>query len=73
VASIDLSRKEITLPYGIGRFVNAATLKRIAGGQAFDQLLRKTSKGWIFVLDSERIDLTDNAQEFRLGALTIFS
>ena len=73
VASIDLSKKDVTLPYGIGKYTNAATLKIIAGGHRTDQLLRRTRAGWEFVPDGTRIDLTDNRQEFRLGQLTIFS
>jgi hypothetical protein len=73
VASIDLSRREVGLPYGVPRFVNAATLKAIAGGRPFDRLLKKTRAGWEFVPNDTRIDLTDASQEFRLGRLTIFS
>jgi hypothetical protein len=73
VASIDLSRRDVGLPYGVPRFVNAATLKAIAGGRTVDQLLKKTHDGWEFVPDDTRIDLTDPLQEFRLGKLTIFS
>ena len=73
LASIDLSRRDVGLPYGVPRRVNAATLKRIAGGQRFDRLLRKTTSGWEFVSDDTMIDLQDNSIEFKLGRLTIFS
>ena len=73
VASIDLSRRDISLPYGVPRFVNVATLKAIAGGRPTDQLLKKTESGWEFVPNDMRIDVTDGSQEFRLGRLTIFS
>lgn len=73
VASLDLSRGDIALPYGIGRYVSVSTLKAIAGGGRFDRLLKKTPAGWAFVEDAEQIDLTNNRQEFRLGRLTIFS
>ena len=73
VASLDLSRPDVALPYGIGRYVNAATLKAIAGGGLLDRLLKNTPAGWEFVPNHTRIDLQDNAQEFRLGKLTIFS
>jgi len=72
VAAIDFSRTEIVVPFG-ARYVNAATLKRMAGGSSFDQLLKKTAAGWTFVPDGARVDLTDGTQEFRLGQLTIFS
>jgi len=70
--TLDLSRQEVRLPFGVPRFVNAATLKAIAGAP-FAQLLRKTGSAWAFVADHTRIDLTDSSQEFRLGRLTIFS
>lgn len=73
VASIDLSRRDVGLPYGIQRYVNAATLKAIAGGRLVDRLLKKTRTGWEFVQNDAMIDLTDGAQEYRLGRLTIFS
>ena len=70
--TLDLSRQEVRLPFGVPRFVNAATLKAIAGAP-FAQLLRKTGSAWAFVADHTTIDLTDSSQEFRLGRLTIFS
>lgn len=73
VASIDLSRRDVPLPYGIKRYVNAATLKAIAGGRPVDRLLKKTRSGWEFVQNDVLIDLTDGSQEYRLGRLTIFS
>jgi hypothetical protein len=73
VASIDLSRTDVALPFGIGRFISAATLKALAGGSPFDRLLKKTETGWQFVNNDACIDLQDNTQEFRLGQLTIFS
>lgn len=73
VASIDLSRSDVGLPYGIPRYVNAATLKAIAGGRRVDRLLMKTRSGWEFVQNDAVIDLTDGSQEYRLGRLTIFS
>lgn len=73
VASIDLSRRDVGLPYGVQRYVNAATLKAIAGGRPVDRLLKKTRSGWEFVQNDAMIDLTDGAQEYRLGRLTIFS
>lgn len=73
VSSIDLSRRAVGLPYGVPRYVNAATLKAIAGGRRLDRLLKKTHLGWEFVPNETQIDLTDDSQEFRLGRLTIFS
>jgi hypothetical protein len=73
VASIDLSRADVGLPYGIPRWVNAATLKALAGGKPFDRLLKKTPSGWAFVADQTMVDLADKTVEFKLGQLTIFS
>lgn len=73
VASIDFSRRDVGLPFGVPRYVNAATLKAIAGGKMFDRLLKKTDAGWEFVNNNAMIDLTDGSQEFKLGKLTIFS
>ena len=73
VASIDFSRRDVGLPFGVPRYVNAATLKTIAGGKKFDRLLRKTGAGWEFVDNDTMIDLTDGSEEFKLGKLTIFS
>lgn len=73
VASEATNRPDVGLPYGISRFVRASTLKRIAGGNAADQLLRRTPAGWAFVANDDVIDLTDVAQVFKLGKLAIFS
>ena len=73
VASIDFSRRDVGLPFGVPRYVNAATLKAIAGGKRFDRLLKKTDAGWKFVDNDTMIDLTDGSREFKLGKLTIFS
>lgn len=73
ISAIDFSRRDVPLPYGIPRHVNAATLKVIAGGRRFDSLLKRTGSGWEFVEDKTVIDLRDGSQEFRLGRLTIFS
>ena len=73
VASIDFSRRDVGLPFGVPRYVNAVTLKAMAGGKKFDRLLKKMDAGWEFVDNDTMIDLTDGSQEFKLGKLTIFS
>ena len=73
VASIDFSRRDVGLPFGVPRYVNAATLKAMAGGKKFDRLLKQTGTDWAFVDNDTMIDLTDSSQEFKLGKLTIFS
>ena len=73
VASIDFSKKDVGLPYGVPRKVTAATLKQLAGGTLTDQLLKSTRSGWAFVPDSTLIDLTDNSAIYKVAGLTIFS
>jgi hypothetical protein len=73
VRALDFSKRDVGLPYGVPRVINAATLKRLAGGQSADRLLKNTRAGWVFVPDADLIDLTDSSQEYRLGRLTIFS
>lgn len=71
--TLDFSREEVRLPFGVPRFINAATLRVIAGGRRFDQLLKKVDGAWEFVEDDTMIDLTNSAEQFRLGRLTIIS
>jgi hypothetical protein len=73
VASIDFSKKDVGLPYGVPRKVTAGTLKQLAGGSPADQLLKSTRSGWAFVPDSTLIDLTDNSAIYKVAGLTIFS
>ena len=73
VASIDFSKKDVGLPYGVPRRVTARTLKELAGGRRTDQLLKSTRSGWEFVPDSTMIDLSDNTVVFKVAGLTIFS
>jgi hypothetical protein len=71
--TLDLSRKDVQLPFGVPRFINAATLRAIAGGRRSDQLLKKVGGAWEFVEDDTMIDLTNPREEFRLGRLNILS
>jgi hypothetical protein len=73
VGSLDFSRTESRLPFGVPRYVNAATLKRIAGGRPSDTLLRLVGKAWEFVSDQVMVDLDDVKQQFKLGAVQIIS
>ena len=73
VASLDFSKEDVGLPYGVPRRISARTLKELAGGGWTDQLLTKTPAGWEFVEDSAMVDLSDNKVQFKLGRLTIFS
>src|SRR5688572_1245868 len=70
VASLDLSRPDVALPYGVPRHINVATLKAIAGGDLGDRLLKKTMAGWEFMANDAMVDLADGSQEYRLGRLT---
>ena len=73
MATVDFSRPEVLLPYGMPSVVNAATLKTMAGATRRHQLLKQVGKEWTFVPDDTLIDLRDRAQHFKLGTLTILS
>ena len=64
---------EMKLPFGMPRFVNAATLKKMLKAERSELLLRRTGERWEICEDSTRIDLMDDTVEFRLGAVQIFS
>lgn len=64
---------DLDLPFGMPRFVNAATLKRMFKAHRSDLLLKKMGERWEVCENSNRIDLADDSIEFRLGAVQIFS
>jgi len=68
-----LGTAELDLPFGTPRFVNAATLKRMLKARRSDVLLKRTGDSWEVCENSLRIDLTDDAAEFRLGTVQIYS
>jgi hypothetical protein len=70
---IDLSQADVRLPFGIPRFVNAATLHALAGGATAGRLLKKVGGAWEFVADETVVDLNDRSVQFRLGRVTIYS
>jgi hypothetical protein len=71
---IDFSQKDVRLPFGVPRFVNASTLRAMAdGGIAAGRLLKKVGSVWEFVPDETVIDLNDRSARFRLGRITIYS
>ena len=63
----------VKLPYGMPRFVNAATLKRMLKAKPSDMLLRRVADRWEIAEDGLGIDLLDESVEFRIGAVQIFS
>jgi hypothetical protein len=71
--TVDFSRPDVRLPFGVPRFVNAATLRAMAGGRPFDRLLKKIGDAWEFVKDETMIDLLNGTQLFKLGRITIYS
>jgi hypothetical protein len=71
--TVDLSREEVRLPFGVPRYVNAATLKTMVGARSLDQLFKKVGDAWEFVDNNVMIDLTDRTEQFRVGRVTIFS
>src|SRR5262245_12979181 len=64
---------ELDLPFGMTRFVNSATLKRMLKAKRGDLLLRRVGEKWEVCEDSLRVDLLDDSVEFRLGPVQIFS
>lgn len=64
---------DLDLPFGMPRFVNAATLKKMFKAKRTDLLLRKKGSQWEICEDLTKIDLTDDSIEFRLGTVQIFS
>ena len=68
---IDFSQNDVRLPFGVPRFVNAATLRAMAGVEG--RLLKNVEGAWEFVADEAVIDLNDRSVRFRLGRLTILS
>jgi len=71
--TIDFSRTEVRLPFGVPQFANAATLRVMAGGRSSDQLMKKVDGVWEFVSDKTMIDLSNSSEHYRLGRLTILS
>jgi hypothetical protein len=65
--------EDLKLPFGMPRFVNIATLKRMLNAQRSDILLKKLGARWEVCEDSTRVDLLDQSVEFRLGAIQILS
>lgn len=66
-------RAQIELPFGMPRFVSAATLKGMFGADDGETLFRKVGKRWEVCPDSFEIDLKDRTRVFRLGQVQIFS
>ena len=64
---------ELRLPFGMPRFVNVATLKRMLRAKRSDVLLRREGERWEIAVDRSKVDLLDDSVEFRLGSIQIFS
>ena len=64
---------DLMLPLGISRFTNVATLKRMMKARRSDVFLRKAGDTWEICPDSMSVDLADDAVEFRLGPVQIYS
>jgi hypothetical protein len=64
---------DLDLPFGMPRFVNAATLKQMFRASPADLLLKKCGVGWEVCENSLIVDLTDDSVEFRLGPVQILS
>jgi len=64
------------LPFGLTvstTRIRAKILKKMAGADRGEQLLKKVGAAWLFVANHEPIDLTDESVEYRLGRLSILS
>ena len=66
-------RIKIELPFGLPRFVNAATLKAMLGADDGETLFKKVAYRWEVCADSLEVDLKDRRQVFRLGRVQIYS
>lgn len=64
---------EVALPPGTPRYINAATLKRLLGGNRKDRLLQKSGDSWSICDDGTVVDLSDASVEFRLGPVSVYS
>ena len=63
----------IDLPFGLPRYINAATLKALVRARPRDLLFRKAAQGWEICSDSQVIDVQDNTAVFRIGKVEILS
>lgn len=54
-----------------GTFIKSGILKRLAGANRGEQLLKKVGAEWLFVAKHEPIDLIDDSVEYRLGRLSM--
>ena len=61
------------MPFGMPRFINAATMKKMLKAKRAELLFKRVGERWEICEDSTRIDLTDDSVEFRLGVVQIFS
>jgi hypothetical protein len=76
IRGADLRGREVMLPFGLAAAttrITAGMLKRLAGADRGEQLLKKVGVAWLFVANHEPIDLTDESVEYRLGRLSILS
>jgi len=64
---------DLSLPLGISRFVNVATLKRMLKAKRSDVFLRRAGDAWEICADSMKVDLADASVEFRMGTVQIYS
>jgi hypothetical protein len=76
LGTVDLDMTSVAdakLPFGMPRFINAATMKRMLKAKRSELLFRRVGERWEICEDSTQIDLTDDSVEFRLGVVQIFS
>ena len=68
-----LGTTHMELPFGMPRFVNVATLKKMLKAKFSETLLKRVGDSWEICENSMKVDLADDSQEFRLGMIQIFS
>ncbi len=67
-----IGSREMEIPFGLPRFVNAKTLKAMLGARR-STLLRKVGERWEICPDSFQVDLQDSGRLFRLNDIEIYS
>ncbi len=64
---------EVELPLGTPRFVTAKALIGLLGGGRSEKLLKWDGQQWNICEPNQRVDLTDTATQYRVGAVAVYS
>jgi hypothetical protein len=71
IKTLDMTHMD--LPFGMPRFVNVATLKKMLKASRAELMLKRVRDHWEICENSLMVDLTDDSVEFRIGLIQIFS